>query len=267
MSVKFVSGGLRKRGVLKKDKKKLPLVSIIMVVLNNKKFLQQSINSVLNQSYKNYELIIIDGKSTDGTLEILKKNNSKIDFWISAKDRGIYDAMNKGIKKSHGSIISMLNSDDIYYKNTLKIATNYFNQHQNIDFLFGSVIKYKLLYGYRPWKIHWSFGFYSTHSIGFFIRKKAQKKVGYYKTKYKYSSDYDFFYRMIVKYKLKGMATKKNEIFGKFRRGGISSKLSNNAFLKEIYQVRVDNGQNKIFVLFLLFLKYLRFNLKKFLKL
>ena len=183
MSVKFFSGGLRKRGVLKKDKKKLPLVSIITVVLNNKKFLQQSINSVLNQSYKNYELIIIDGKSTDGTLEILKKNNSKIDFWISAKDRGIYDAMNKGIKKSHGSIISMLNSDDIYYKNTLKIATNYFNQHQNIDFLFGSVIKYKLLYGYRPWKIHWSFGFYSTHSIGFFIRKKAQKKVGYYKTK------------------------------------------------------------------------------------
>ena len=64
-----------------------------------------------------------------------------------------------------------------------------------------------------------------------------------------------------------GAATKKNEILGKFRRGGISSKLSNNAFLKEIYQVRVDNGQNKIFVLFLLFLKYLRFNLKKFLKL
>jgi len=67
--------------------------------------------------------------------------------------------------------------------------------------------------------------------------------------------------------KMTGVATKKNEIFGKFRRGGISSKLSNNAFLKEIYQVRVDNGQNKIFVLFLLFLKYLRFNLKKFLKL
>jgi hypothetical protein len=64
-----------------------------------------------------------------------------------------------------------------------------------------------------------------------------------------------------------GLATKKNEIFGKFRRGGISSKLSNNDFLREIYRVRVDNGQNKIFVLFLLFLKYLKFNLKKFLKL
>ena len=137
------------------------------VVLNNKKFLQQTINSVLNQSYKNYELIIIDGKSTDGTLDILKKKNSKIDYWISEKDKGIYNAMNKGIKLSRGSIISILNSDDIFYKHTLKIATNYFNRYQYIDFLFGSVIKYKLLYGYRPWKIHWSFGFYSTFFITF----------------------------------------------------------------------------------------------------
>ena len=73
MNKNSFSGGLRKGRILKKDKKNLPLVSIITVVLNNKKFLEQSINSVLNQSYKNYEHIIIDGKSTDGTVEILKK--------------------------------------------------------------------------------------------------------------------------------------------------------------------------------------------------
>ena len=263
MDIKFLSGGLRKKGIFKKDKKNLPLISIITVALNSKKFLQQSINSVLNQSYKNYELIIIDGQSTDGTLNVLKKNNSKIDFWISEKDKGIYDAMNKGIKKSRGSIISILNSDDIYYKNTLKMATNYFNQHQNIDFLFGSVIKYKLLYGYRPWKIHWSFGFYSTHSIGFFIRKKAQKKVGYYNSKYKYSADYDFFYRMIVKYKLKGMATKKNEIFGKFRRGGISSNISFVEYLGEVCRIRLDNGQSIILVSIIFLLKYIRHLINK----
>jgi glycosyltransferase involved in cell wall biosynthesis len=267
MNIKFLSGGLRKKGILKKDKKNLPLISIITVVLNNKKFLQQSINSVLNQSYKNYELIIIDGQSTDGTLNIIKKNNSKIDYWISEKDKGLYDAMNKGIGLSRGSIISILNSDDYYYKNALKIAVNYFKKYKKIDFLFGSVIKHKLLHGYNPNKIYWSFGFYSAHSIGFFIKKKSQMKVGLYKLKYRYSADYDLYYRLIVKHKMTGVATKKSEIFGKFRRGGISSKLSNNAFLKEIYQVRVDNGQNKIFVLFLLFLKYLRFNLKKFLKL
>ena len=261
---KKISGGLRKKHYLKKDKKNLPLVSIITVVLNNKKFLQKTINSVLNQSYKNYELIVIDGKSTDGTVNILKKNNSKIDFWISEKDKGIYDAMNKGMRISRGSIIVILNSDDIFYKNALETTVKYFIQNKSIDFLFGSVKKYKLLYGYKPWKIKWSFGFYSTHSIGFFIKKNSQKKVGFYNTKYKYSSDYDFFYRMIVKYKLIGMATKKNEIFGKFRRGGISSKITFMDYLNETIKIRLDNGQNKLLVYIIFILKYLRyiFNIK-----
>jgi len=257
------TGGSIKKRFSKKDKKDLPLISVITVVLNNKKFLQKSINSVLSQTYKNYELIIIDGKSSDGTLNILKKNNSKIDFWISEKDNSIYDAMNKGIKFSRGSIIVFLNSDDIFYKQALRTAANYFTKHESIDFLFGSVIKYKLLYGYRPWKIRWSFGFYSTHSIGFFIRKKSQKKVGYYNTKYKISSDYDFFYRMIVKHRLKGMATKKNEIFGKFRRGGFSSKLSFIDYLNETVRIRLDNGQNIFLVSIIFLLKYTRHLINK----
>ena len=267
MKLKKITGGKRRKGSFKDSKKNKPLISVIIVVLNNQKYLTKAINSVLKQSYRNFELIIIDGGSADGTLKILRKNNNKIDFWISEKDKGLYDAMNKGIGLSRGSIISILNSDDFYYKNTLKIAANYFKKYKKIDFLFGGVIKHKLLHGYNPNKIYWSFGFYSAHSVGFFIRKKSQMKVGLYKLKYRYSADYDLFYRLIVKHKMIGIATKKNEIFGKFRRGGISSKLSNNDFLKEIYQVRIDNGQNKIFVLFLIFLKYLRFNLKKFIKL
>ena len=175
MNKNVTSGGLRKRGILKKEKKGSPLISIIMVVLNNNKFIQKSINSVVKQNYKNFELIIIDGGSTDGTLNILRKNNLKIDVWFSKKDKGLYYAMNKGIKLSRGSIISILNSDDIFYNGALKTAVKYFEKYSKIDFLFGSVIKHRLLYGYRPWKIHWSFGFYSAHSIGFFIRKKAQK--------------------------------------------------------------------------------------------
>ena len=263
MYKKFLSGGLRKNRIIKKDKKKNPLISIIMVVLNIKKYIQKSINSVVNQNYKNFELIIIDGKSTDGTLNILKKNNLKIDFWISRKDKGLYDAMNIGIKLSRGSIISILNSDDIYYKNALKTAAEYFTKYKKIDFLFGSVIKHKLLYGYKPWKIYWSFGFYSAHSIGFFIRKKAQKKVGYYNTKYKYSADYDLFYRMIVKHKLIGMATKKDEIFGKFRRGGISSKISFREYLNETVKIRLDNGQNILLVSIIFLLKYTKYLINK----
>ena len=265
MIQKKITGGKRVKGYFKSNKKNEPLISVIMVCLNSQKYLTKSIKSVLKQSYKNFELIVIDGGSTDDTLKILKKNNNKIDFWISEKDKSHFDAMNKGIRLSKGSIISILNSDDVYFINTLKTAAKYFVKYQRIDFLFGGVIKHKLLHGYRPGIIYRSFGFYSAHSIGFFIRKKSQMKVGLYKLKYKFSSDYDLFYRLIVKYKMKGMATKKNEIFGKFRRGGISSQLSNNNFLREIYKVRVGNGQNKIFVLFLLFLKYSKYNLKKIL--
>ena len=84
---------------------------------------------------------------------------------------------------------------------------------KKLIFLFGSVIKHKLIHGYKPhslrFNIYWSFGFYTSHSIGFFIRKKSQMKVGLYKLQYRYSSDYDLFYRLIVKHEMKGMATKK----------------------------------------------------------
>ena len=81
------------------------------------------------------------------------------------------------------------------------------------------------MYGYKPWKIHFTWGFYSSHSTGFFIKKNAAKIVGKYNLQYKYSADYDYFYRMIVKHNLKGVATKKDELFGVFRRGGYSSTI------------------------------------------
>ena len=239
-------------------------ISIITVTRNSEKFLEKNILSVYKQSYKNYEHIIIDGLSTDKTLRIIKKHEKKIKYWVSEKDKGIYDAMNKGIKKASGDIIGILNSDDVYYKKTLEIANKYFIKDTKLDFLFGSVYKRKLLTGYYPKKILWTFGFYTTHSVGFFIKKKSQLKVGFYNTKYKGSSDYDFFYRMIVKKKLKGLATKRNEIFGYFRPGGYSSKQRYRNFLYECNQIRIDNGQNKIYVYFIFMLRILR-NIKTFL--
>ena len=237
-------------------------ISIITVTKNSEKYLEKNILSVHKQKYKNYEHIIIDGKSTDKTIDIINKHKRKIKYFISEKDSGLYDAMNKGIKKSTGDIIGILNSDDIYYNKTLNIVNKYFNKYQKLDFLFGSVYKHKLLHGYFPKKIKWSFGFYSTHSIGFFIKKKAHKKVGSYNTKYKYSADYDLFYRLIVKRKMNGMATKKNEIFGKFRRGGVSSKIRYIDFLKECTQIRLDNKQNFFIVYLIFFVRLLR-NLRK----
>lgn len=238
--------------------KNKPLITIITVVLNNKKKLDKALKSILSQSYKNIELIVIDGGSTDGTKNTIKKYQKKIDYWVSEKDDGIYDAINKGIKKSTGDIIGILHSDDYFYKNAISIVARYFNENSKIDFLFGTVKKYKLLYGYKPWKIFFSFGFYSTHSVGFFIKRKSQIKLGYYKVQYKYSSDYDLFYRMIVKKKMIGMSTKKQEILGVFRRGGVSSRLSFIDYLNETIKIRLENGQNRLLVLLIFILKYIK---------
>ncbi|MDA7449905.1 glycosyltransferase [Candidatus Pelagibacter ubique] len=239
-------------------------ISIITVTKNSEKYLEKNILSVHKQKYKNYEHIIIDGKSTDKTIDIINKHKKKIKYFISEKDKGLYDAMNKGIKRSNGDIIGILNSDDIYYKKTLEIVNKYFNKYKKLDFLFGSVYKHKLLHGYYPKKIKWTFGFYSTHSIGFFIKKEAHKKVGFYNIKYKYSADYDLFYRLIVKKKMNGIATRKSEVFGKFRRGGLSSRIRYIDFLKECSQIRLDNKQN-FFLVYLIFFARLIKNFRKIL--
>lgn len=233
-------------------------ISIITVTKNSEKFLEENIYSLKNQTHKNFEHIIIDGKSTDRTVEIIKKHKDKIDFWVSEPDEGLYDAMNKGIKACSGDIIGILNSDDIFYPNALKIVNQYFSEQTNLDFLFGTVEKHRLMSGYYPNKIKWTFGFYTTHSVGFFIKKSSQMKVGFYDTRYKYSADYDLFYRMIIKKKMFGTATKKNEIFGKFRLGGLSSRIKYLDFLKENNKIRINNGQNFIFVYMIFILRLLR---------
>ncbi len=96
-----------------------PLISIVTVVYNGEKFLEETIQSVINQSYKNIEYIIIDGGSTDGTVDIIKKYEEHIDYWVSERDEGIYDAMNKGIRLAKGAYIAFLNADDWYKENSL----------------------------------------------------------------------------------------------------------------------------------------------------
>ena len=103
--------------------KQTPLISIITVVYNGEQHIQQTINSIKHQTYKNIEHIIIDGNSSDGTLDIIKKNKS-VSKYISEPDRGIYDAMNKGINIASGELIGILNSDDWYELSAVEIVVN-----------------------------------------------------------------------------------------------------------------------------------------------
>ena len=240
-------------------------ISIITVTKNSEKFLLENIKSVKFQNYKNYEHIIVDGNSTDRTIKIIKSNKKKIKFIKNKNDKGLYHAMNVGIKNCSGDIIGILNSDDIYFRNTLRLVNKYFNKHSKLDFLFGSVYKHKLLHGFKPKINNWSFGFYTTHSVGFFIKRESQLKVGFYDLKYKYSADYDLFLRMIKKFNLIGLSTKKNEIFGKFRIGGLSSRIKFIDYLRECNKIRINNGQNTFLVYFIYVLRIIK-NLKKIIR-
>ncbi len=238
---------------------KEPLISIITATLNSEKHLEESILSLHNQKFSNYEHIIVDGNSKDNTIEIIKKYEKKISYWCSSNDKGIYDAFNKGMQLARGKYIGFLNSDDQYSTNTLEILDRYINKYPKKDFIFGAVKKHwGVLYGYKPYKIYWSWGFYSSHSTGFFIKKTSAKLVGLYNLKYKYSSDYDYFYRMIVKKKLDGIGTKKSELFGTFRRGGFSSKINFYDHFVEEIKIRLDNGQNKLLVFLIFIYKYFK---------
>ena len=169
-----IEGGLRTKKIFKKTQIKKPLITIITATLNSEKYLEESILSLHNQKNENFEHIILDGGSTDKTIDIIKKYENKIDYWCSGKDKGIYDAFNNGMQLAKGDYIGFLNSDDYYSQNTLELLNDYITNYPEKDFIFGAVKKHwGVLHGYKPYKIHWSWGFYSSHSTGFFIKKES----------------------------------------------------------------------------------------------
>lgn len=131
-------GGLRTRGHFKEGLEGQPLVTIITVVFNGEKHLDKTISSVINQTYKNIEYIIVDGGSTDGTLDIIRKYENLVDYWVSEKDQGIYDAMNKGIGLASGKYIGLINADDWYSLDAVEVVVQMFSQSR-AEVIFGQV--------------------------------------------------------------------------------------------------------------------------------
>ncbi|MCT7489225.1 glycosyltransferase [Aliarcobacter cryaerophilus] len=260
-------GGLRTKGYFKKSFDDKPLISIITVVFNGEKYLEETIQSVINQTYDNVEYIIIDGGSTDVTLDIIKKYEDKIDYWVSEKDSGIYDAMNKGIQVSQGEIIGVVNADDYLYLDTILSIANLYYKYQ-FDYTYGTLdyideegnklyeissiglnnIKYKI-FKHMPY----------LHPT-MFISKKVYQKIGVYNIKYKLSGDYDFVLRLI---KNKYQGTKLIFKTGCFRVGGASGGIKT---LKENYDLLLEHKESFFLVwlnTFILKVKLKIRNLKK----
>lgn len=179
-------------------------VSIITVCYNSENTIEQTIQSVINQSYNNIEYIIIDGGSTDGTLDIIKKYEDKIASWRSESDNGIYDAMNKGIKKATGDIIGIINSDDWYDCNTLQHVVKVFCENQNVDIVHGDEItvnEYGKELGRRKVRKVASDSLYAIPNFihpSFFIKKDMYMKYGFFDCSYKIAADYELVLRMYL---------------------------------------------------------------------
>lgn len=189
-------------------------ISVITATYNSDKTLESTIISILNQTFSGYEYIIIDGGSTDNTLSIIKKYKKKFNGrlkYISEKDNGLYDAINKGINLSQGDIIGILNSDDFYTSNfILENIASVFNQNKNIDAIYGdihfingdNVNKCVRYYSSKIFKRSlMPLGFMPAHP-SFYIRKECHTKYGLYKTDYKIAADFEFLLRIIYKHKI-----------------------------------------------------------------
>jgi glycosyltransferase involved in cell wall biosynthesis len=217
-------------------------VSIITVTLNSEKHIEECILSVIGQEYKNIEHIIVDGKSADGTLSIIKKYEPHIAQWISETDRGMYDAINKGIGLATGDIVGILNSDDILASpDVIRSIVNAF-ETEDTDTLYGDleyVEENDTSRIYRIWKgkpykrSRFKTGWMPAHPT-FYIRRALVEKYGGYENHYYSAADYEFMARYLFKYRLSAFYLPK--LLVKMRRGG----QSNNNLKKRLRANRRD---------------------------
>lgn len=201
------------------------VVSIVTVSYNSAGTILDTIESVRNQSYPHIEYIVVDGGSTDGTVDILKKNDTVIDDWISEPDKGIYDAMNKGIRRSHGHIVGILNSDDWYEPNTIKTVVRAFKDDNDVDLVHGAMNLWtedKKFHARRGEKDHlppeFTAPFYHPTC---FVRRRVFDHAGVFALDLPTAADYDFMLRFMQS-GCKDLYI--DQVLTNFRQGGVTSE-------------------------------------------
>ncbi len=236
-------------------------ISIITASYNSENFIESCINSIINQSYKNIEFIVIDGLSTDNTLKIIKKYSKHISVIISEPDLGIYDAMNKGIKIAKGEIIGFLHSDDLYANNSvLSTVANVFRKNPFIDACYADLIYVKRANTtkiVRYWKSNkfilgsFSKGWSPPHPT-FFVRSHVYKSFGNFNLNYPIISDVELMMRFLEINKIQTLYL--NEVWIKMRIGGLSNKSFRSILqqnLDIICALRIHKLNNNIIIFFI----------------
>lgn len=237
-------------------------ISIITATYNSALTIKDTIDSVIAQNYPDIEHIIVDGVSKDNTLDIVKSYGDKIAKIISEPDKGIYDAMNKGIQAATGDIVGILNSDDFFTSEDVIATVAKTFEKNNIDALYGDVhfvnpdnlkksVRYYSSAIFRP--ALFRYGFMPAHP-SFYMKKECYEKFGLYSLDYKIASDYDLLIRYLYKEKINYKYVKKD--FVTMRTGGVSTEnfQSRVTLNKEI--VRACKKYGIYTNIFLLSLKY-----------
>ena len=206
------------------------LVSVITVALNTRFTIEEAIKSVLGQTYKNLEYIIIDGGSIDGTAEIIKSYGKKITKFISEPDRGIYDAMNKGILAASGDIVGFLNADDVFYdKNVIQKVASVFTNAE-VDCVYGNLVYVSRKNSERITRVWRSRDFsdglfersWTPAHPTFYCKKVLYERFGFYRTDFKIAADVELMYRFLQKYHIRSKYI--NADFVRMRDSGMSNR-------------------------------------------
>ena len=222
-----------------------PQISIIMATRNSSETINDAIASINNQSFKNYELIVIDGESSDDTIGIIEKNAINLTKIVSEPDDGVYSALNKGIKLAKGEIIGILHSDDLLADSTiLEIVAQQFRENK-VQGLYGDLLYVKrsdINQVVRHWKSEsfskgkLFYGWMPPHPT-LFIRRRWYDELGVFNTKYKIAADYLFMLQLFGCNDFYSIHIQK--VFVKMRTGGISNKSLSNIYrkTKEDYEI------------------------------
>ncbi len=239
-------------------------ISVITVCYNAKATLEDTLRSVQEQSYNNIEHILIDGASSDGTIDIIRKNERRLAYWISEPDQGIYDAMNKGIQQATGDLIGFLNADDIFENNmVLGWIAEAFSE-RDINACYGDlvyvnradstrIVRYYRSKHFTPARI--AYGVMPAHPT-LYLTKDIFKKFGLFRTDYRIAADFEFIARIFGKQTIKFHYIPK--VLIKMRTGGVSTRNIKSNFIinQEIIRACLEN--NIPTSLFKVYSKYFR---------
>lgn len=231
-------------------------ISIITVAYNSAETIETTFQSVANQNYDDIEYIVVDGGSTDGTIDLIKKYDKYITKWVSEPDNGLYDAMNKGISMATGEVIGLINSDDLFCDNSaLEKVMNTFKLDKKLDSVYSDlyyvsqfdidkIVRHWITGKKRPFK----YGWHPAHPT-FYIKSDVYKNYGDFDLSFKLAADFEIMLRFLERYKISTTYLKTPMV--KMRLGGETNKSLKNIMNQNKECIRAfkenDLSVNRIF--------------------